>query len=151
MSLRITLADGIATFSPGEMVRGEVAWELPDIASAELRLFWRTEGEGNEDLEVVATVPFDRPQPRDQRAFEVTLPDGPWSFNGLLIHLLWALELVTEPGEHAARVELTMAPGGREIQLQAADDPVEAKAEKMASGCLALFGKELPKDRGNRG
>ena len=76
----------------------------------------------------------------------MTLPEGPWSFNGLLVHLVWGLELVAEPGEHVARVDLTVAPGGREIQLQAAYDPVDAKAEKMASGCLALFGKQLPKD-----
>ncbi len=145
--MRIELDQGIMTFSPGETLRGEASWELPEAQSVELRLFWRTEGHGNQDLEVVETVRFEPPQPRESRSFEIVLPDGPWSFNGILIHLVWGLELVAEPGEHVERVDLMLAPGGREIQLQPAFDPVDAKAEKMASGCLALFGKELPKDR----
>lgn len=146
MSLRIELRDGVATFSPGEALRGEASWQLPEAESVELRLFWRTEGEGDPSLEVVATRVFENPQPRDARSFELALPEGPWSFRGPLIHLVWGLELVAEPGEHVERVDLINAPGGREIQLQEAFDPVEAKAEKIASGCLALFGKKLPKD-----
>ena len=149
MSLRLELRDGVASFSPGETLRGEASWQLPDLPpleSVELRLFWRTAGEGDEDLEVVETVRFERPQPRESRSFELALPDGPWSFQGPLIHLVWGLELVAEPGEHVERVDLILAPGARQIQLQEAFDPVEAKAEKMASGCLALFGKKLPRD-----
>jgi hypothetical protein len=149
--MRIDLEKGIMTFSPGETLRGEASWELEQAGSVELRLFWRTEGQGNQDLVIVETVPFERPQPRESRRIEIVLPDGPWSFNGILIHLVWGLELIAEPGEQVERVDLTLAPGGREIQLQPAFDPVEAKAEKMASGCLRLFGKELPKDRHDTG
>ena len=145
MSLELTLRDGRASFSPGETVEGEARWALPEAPeSVEVRLFWRTEGEGNADLDVVETVAFDGPGSSGRRAFTLRLPAGPWSFQGPLIHLLWAVELVASPGGEAARIDLTLAPGGREIQLQKASDPVEEKAEKVASGCLALFGKKLP-------
>lgn len=145
MSLTIELRQGIAAFSPGESVEGSAGWTLAEPSqSVTLRLFWRTEGTGNEDVEVVESMSFDAPGTVDQRAFSFRLPAGPWSFRGPLIHLLWGLELVAEPDEESARVDLVVAPGGREIELQKATDPVEAKAEKMASGCLALFGKKLP-------
>jgi hypothetical protein len=145
MSLTIELRGGVAAFSPGESVEGDAGWTLAEPPRAvALRLFWRTEGTGNEDVEVVDSLTFDAPAARDKRAFSFRLPAGPWSFRGPLIHLLWGLELVAEPGEETARVDLVVAPGGREIELQKVIDPMEAKAEKMASGCLALFGKKLP-------
>ncbi len=145
MSLEIRLRNDIASYSPGETVEGEASWALPEPPAAmELRLFWRTEGAGNTDLEVVESRPFESPRAADRRPFQFRLPAGPWSFQGPLIHLVWGVELVASPSEDASRVDLTVAPGGREIQLQPAHDPVAAKAEKMASGCLALFGKKLP-------
>jgi len=145
VSLTIELRSGLAAFSPGETVEGSASWTLAQPPrSVALRLFWRTEGTGNEDVEVVESMSFDGPGTVDQRAFSFRLPAGPWSFRGPLIHLLWGLEVVAEPGEESTRVDLVVAPGGREIELQKAFDPVDAKAEKMASGCLALFGKKLP-------
>jgi hypothetical protein len=145
VSLTIELRSGVAAFSPGETVEGSASWTLAQPpGSVTLRLFWRTEGTGNEDVEVVESMSFDGPGPAEQRAFSFRLPAGPWSFRGPLIHLLWGLELVAEPGDESARVDLVVAPGGREIELQRVVDPMEAKAEKMASGCLALFGKKLP-------
>jgi len=151
MSLTIELRSGIAAFSPGETVEGEAGWRLAEAPkSVELRLFWRTEGAGNEDLEVVESLAFEVPQLADRRPFSFRLPAGPWSFRGPLIHLQWGLELVAAPGEESTRTDLTVAPNGREIELQPAHDPVAEKAEKMASGCLALFGKKLP-DRSSLG
>jgi hypothetical protein len=145
MSLAIELRGGIAAFAPGDTIDGEASWTLPGPPeTVELRLFWRTEGAGNADLEVVESLPFASAQASDRRTFQIRLPAGPWSFQGPLIHLVWGLELVALPGEDAARVDLTVAPGGREIQLHPARDPVAEKAEKMASGCLALFGRKLP-------
>lgn len=146
VSLEITLRDGIAAHEPGEKVEGEVSWSLAEAPQAvELRLFWRTEGEGNQDLEVVETLAFDKPQARDRRSFECRLPESPWSFRGPLIHLIWGLELLASPGEAAVHEDLVVAPGGMEIALQEARDPAQEKAEQMASGCLALFGKKLPR------
>jgi hypothetical protein len=115
--LRIELAEGRTTYRPGESVSGEVAWRLDRApASAELRLFWFTQGKGDPDQEIVETVPFASPSAEDRRPFAMRLPSGPWSFSGKLVSLLWALELVVE-GEGASRVEIVVSPTGREVLL----------------------------------
>ena len=53
----------------------------------------------------------------------MTLPAGPYSFSGRLISLIWALELVAEPGNHVARVEITLGPDGQEVVLATGEGP----------------------------
>jgi len=115
--LRIDLAEGRSSYLPGETVAGHAAWRLDRApASAELRLFWHTQGKGDSDQEIVQTVPFAAPQADDRRPFTLRLPPAPWSFSGKLVSLLWSLELVVA-GEGAARVELVVSPTGRELLL----------------------------------
>ncbi len=115
--------DGASAFLPGEMVEGTASWQLDRAAdsgkvdSAELRLFWYTEGKGDQDVGVVSVIPFANPGLQDQRAFRITLPDGPFSFSGKLISLSWALELVIEPGSRASRTVITVSPTRAEILL----------------------------------
>jgi hypothetical protein len=110
--------DGASAFLPGETVEGTASWRLDRVAeTAELRLFWYTEGKGDQDVGVVSVIPFANPGLQDQRAFRVTLPDGPFSFSGKLISLAWALELVIEPGSRAGRTEITVSPTRTEILL----------------------------------
>jgi hypothetical protein len=110
--------DGTTSFRPGETVEGTVRWQLPEPPEAiELRLFWSTEGKGDQDLEVVETIPFDNPGAQDRRTFRVRLPEGPYSFSGKLITLTWALEAVALPGERAGNLRLVVAPTGEEIRL----------------------------------
>ncbi len=116
--LRIDLAEGRTAFRPGETVAGEAAWRLDRApASAELRLFWHTQGKGDPDQEVVEMVRFDAPRAEDRRDFALRLPAGPWSFSGKLVSLLWSLELVVE-GEGATRIEIVLSPTGRELLLR---------------------------------
>lgn len=116
--LKILLRDERKNFRGGETVEGVAGWRLEKPpTSVELRLFWFTRGKGTEDVGVVQTSRFDAPQLEEGRRFSFTLPNEPWSFSGQLVSLIWALELVIEPGEEAARVELVVSPTGREIQL----------------------------------
>ena len=79
MSLALRLRDGLAAFSPGESVEGEASWTLSEPPQGvEVRLFWRTEGEGNPSLEVVQSVAFEGPGQSDRRPFAFRLPAGPW-------------------------------------------------------------------------
>ena len=118
MNMRLGLRDNRATFNPGEMLDGAVLWEGPEKPTlAEVRLLWFTRGKGTEDGEVVETVTFDNPQAGDTRQFTIRLPNAPYSFNGKLIALSWAVELVIEPGDHFQRVTFTMGPGGEEVRL----------------------------------
>jgi hypothetical protein len=116
--IQIETRDGVNAFHPGDDVEGTVRWKLDEPPSSfELRLFWYTQGKGDQDVGVVETLPFEAPAAEDRRPFRFRLPAGPWSFSGKLISLLWALEAVAEPGAQAERLELTVSPTGREIAL----------------------------------
>jgi hypothetical protein len=118
-SIQVETQGGANAFLPGEVVEGMVSWQLDRPADrAELRLFWYTEGKGDQDVQVVETVSFANPEPQDHRGFRVRLPEGPYSFSGKLISLTWALELVVEPGSRAGRLAITVSPTRREILLQ---------------------------------
>ena len=117
--MQIETRDGAAAFIPGEVIEGTASWQLERAAqSVELRLFWYTRGKGDQDVGVAETVSFPAPALQDRRSFRISLPAGPYSFSGKLISLLWALEVVAEPGSRAGRLEITVSPSRREIQLQ---------------------------------
>jgi len=119
--IRIDLDEDRTEFLPGETLAGTVHWSLDEQPEAvSLRLFWYTCGKGDRDVEIVREVPFDVRGPEQRERFEVRLPDGPHSFSGRLISLIWAIETVAEPGPDADRVELVVSPTGRELLLQRA-------------------------------
>lgn len=119
--LKILLREQRTAFRPGEMIEGVAGWRLDkEPRSVELRLFCFTRGKGTEDVLVINNQTFDAPQLEEGRKFSFTLPSQPWSFSGQLVSLIWALELVVEPGSQSTRVEFVLAPDGEEIQLHAA-------------------------------
>jgi hypothetical protein len=116
--LRVELAGGRTACMPGEPLSGRVSWRVEDQpSSAELRLFWYTSGKGTQDVGVVETLSFAAPRPEDQRDFALPLPREPYSFSGKLISLIWALELIVEPGGHVERLEFVLSPTGQEAVL----------------------------------
>ncbi len=120
-SLRIATQQQRKNFRPGEEINGAAGWNLEaKPKSAEVRLFWYTEGKGTRDLEVVATEKLDAPGQNDERPFHFTAPEAPNSFSGKLISVIWAVELVLEPGGQAERVQITISPTGEEILLSGA-------------------------------
>ena len=124
-SLSIQLEPDKTAFRPGDSVAGTGSWQLDDQPKqVELRLLWYTQGKGDEDAGLVETMTFAQPSPADRRPFHFTLPTAPYSFSGSLISLTWALELSTQPGDQCERREITMAPTGQEILLEAL--PIEA-------------------------
>jgi len=116
--LRIELVDGRTGFTAGESLSGRVVWRVEgQPSSAELRLFWYTSGKGTQDVGVVTTMAFAAPRQEDQRDFTLPLPREPYSFSGTLISLVWAIELIVEPGAHVERRELVLSATGREVVL----------------------------------
>ena len=116
--LSISIDGGRTAFSPGETLRGSAFWNLPTAPrSLEVRLFWFTRGKGTMDVRMIERVAIENPTQQGHRAFQFRLPVEPPSFSGNLISLIWALELVAEPGDRSQRTELVVAPGGQEIQL----------------------------------
>ena len=118
--ISIETEGGRLAFSPGEELRGRVEWELERAAKRiEVRLFWYTRGKGTTDVQVVKIDRVDAPTQRGHHDFRFVLPDEPFSFSGRLISLVWALEAIAEPGERTTRLDLVVAPGGKEIVLPA--------------------------------
>ena len=116
--LALELADGKTKYRPGEAVEGVAFWELDEPPrSVEVRLFWRTQGKGTVDVEVVQSLPEPSRGPRDRRPFRFVLPPGPYSVSGTLVSIVWGVELVTEPSGESASAEITVSPTGEEIRL----------------------------------
>jgi hypothetical protein len=116
--LQLKISDGRSAFSPGETITGTAAWQLDaPPEKAELNLIWSTRGKGTQDIEIVITIPFPNPQTSDHRPFTIKLPSAPYTFSGHLISLVWTLELGINPGDHCEALELTIAPGGKEVLL----------------------------------
>jgi len=93
--LRIETLEHRTHFAPGEAIEGVAGWEVdkPPAGGATLRLFWRTEGKGTQDMGLGEEVTFDAPGAVDARTFRLTAPRGPWSHDGKLVAIVWALEL----------------------------------------------------------
>ena len=116
--LEVSIGSGRIVFSPGEEVEATAVWRLDDVPrSLELRLFWFTEGKGDRDSEIAARAAIE-PAASGHQTCRLRIPElGPCSFSGRLISLLWAVELVAEPGDHAGRAGLVVSSLGREILL----------------------------------
>lgn len=116
--LSILIDNGRTNFSPRERIAGSVSWNLDhDVPSLQLRLFWFTRGKGTQDVSLINQIQIDVNARSGRQSFEFVLPDGPYSFSGRLISLIWGLELVTPKAKQSQRVEFVLAPGGKEIEL----------------------------------
>lgn len=127
----VEIDEGRHVFAPGDELSGAARWHLPeDPGSVEVRLCWRTEGRGDGDHDVVAREHFEAPGRQDWRPFTFRLPDGPYSFSGSLISLIWGLELVAEPFGTVGRSEFVVSPTGAELRLPAleTEDETTGKA-----------------------
>jgi len=118
--ITIELEQNQTAFQPGDVVAGTAHWQIdPPPKQVECRLIWYTQGKGDQDAGLVEVLAFEQPSPVDHRTFRFTLPNGPYSFSGTLISLTWALELIMSPGDLCERKDITVAPAGHEILLQA--------------------------------
>jgi hypothetical protein len=106
------------------VVEGRAWWQL-DRPPTEVvvRLFWYTQGKGTQDVGVVEELPWSAPGQQDHRTFQFRLPEGPFSFSGKLISLVWAVEVVAQPGDVAGRCEITVSPTGEEIRVGSPEVP----------------------------
>ena len=116
--LEIDLAGTRRVFAPGDEIRGETTWRLDSAPeSLELRLFWYTEGKGDQDVAIAAREVVTSPGREGNREFELAVPAGPLTFSGKLISLVWALELVALPSGPTERVEIVVSTTGYEIRI----------------------------------
>jgi hypothetical protein len=119
--LRLKMEGARTSFHPGELLAGVADWQLDGPPrpgeSVKLRLVWYTEGRGTTDAAVIETVDFKNPGEEDSRAFRLQLPEAPYSFEGTLITLTWALEAVIAE-KTLGRMEITVSPTGEPVRLK---------------------------------
>jgi hypothetical protein len=116
--LAIFLPENRAAFRPREVLAVTLMWAFDDVPQRiDVRLFWRTQGKGTEDVNVVRQVPVSSTTAAGEQVINLPLPDEPWSFSGKLISLSWGAEVVVMPGGQNARCEFVLGPNGQEILL----------------------------------
>ena len=115
--LRIEIDGDRRAFKTGDTLAGRVSWDVSRATSAELRLFWFTRGKGTEDVGLVDSLAFADPRAADERQFRFTLPREPYSFSGTLLSIVWALELIVEPGSAVERREFVLSPTEQEVVI----------------------------------
>lgn len=106
-----------AAFRPGEMIEGVVGWELDDSPKwVEVRLFWHTQGKGTVDVVIAESQRFENPSPVDAQVFSFTAPDGPFSYQGTLIEVMWSIEVVAHRVKETAVIDLTLSATGESVR-----------------------------------
>lgn len=110
-------------FHPEGMIRGEFLWTL-DRAPERLvlTLGWWTEGRGTKDSKLETELEWRNVDAAGNQRFEIQLPKTPYSFNGHLITLKWALEVRALPGDISRTVDFVMAPGDGPVRLPLIED-----------------------------
>ena len=146
-SLDIEIENGRTAFSPGEEIRGRVKWQFQEAPEKlELSLFWRTQGKGTQDTGIVKTITFEPAGMSGEKDFTFTAPEGPYSFSGKLISIIWGLELV-EPGKGKdyVRREIVIAPGGSEVVCT--ESITDSDSDLGGKWFRSLFGGFRPRQR----
>jgi hypothetical protein len=117
-TIRVGLRENRTHFSPGDVIAGAADWACDEAPKkGEIRLGWTTAGKGTTDAHTVATQKLKNLKATDLRTFQFKAPEEPYSFSGQLVSLVWAIELVMQPGNQMERCEIVIAPKGREVLL----------------------------------
>ncbi|MEP4077865.1 hypothetical protein [Haloferula sp.] len=85
-----------------------------------------TRGRGTEEVGVVSAVPG-RLEADGTAEFSIQLPGTPWSFNGQLISVSWAVELVDDQGEPCGMESFVLSPDGNVPSLGEVSAPKSKK------------------------
>jgi hypothetical protein len=118
--LRIDLFNEKGAYLPGEKVKGKLEWDFDFVPERILlQLLWKTERKGTEDSETVGTETVVNLTAHGSKEFLFELPEGPYSFSGRLISLIWYVKASLEPESEEHRVEIIVSPSRQEIILPA--------------------------------
>lgn len=118
-TLRIELKQDSAHFLPRQLIEGTAGWALSEAPKKmAIRLFWYTSGKGDRDIGIADQLEFEAPPADFLTDFQFKAPNHPCSFDGKLISIQWAVELVAEPSGNTDRIELTIGPEGHAITPQ---------------------------------
>lgn len=114
------------SIKPGGRLTGNAEWSInQQPKSVRANLLWFTRGKGTTDAAIVETVELPVAA-AGEASFGFDLPMHPLSFDGVLVSLCWAVELIVAPGDESVRVEFNLGQGSEPIRLVAvADSPIK--------------------------
>jgi len=97
------------------MIQGRVLWDRRELQPemVEVRLFWHTAGAGGKDQGAPIQEQFPVGAGLGELAFSMMAPNGPYSFSGKLLSIVWTIEVVV--ATQSVREMLVIGPGGREV------------------------------------
>tara|TARA_R110001592_G_scaffold99251_2_gene282927 strand:+ start:1273 stop:1641 length:369 start_codon:yes stop_codon:yes gene_type:complete len=122
MNISLQLNQDPTGLVPGQVIDGVAEWDLEDAPKrAALRLFWYTDGRGTQDVGVVEELALPTTHRNGKGTFRFTIPTLPYSFQGQLITLKWAIELVFNKGKQVERLDLIVSPWVEQVKLQKVD------------------------------
>ncbi|MCC5844161.1 MAG: hypothetical protein JJU05_07920 [Verrucomicrobia bacterium] len=132
-TLTLTFHQNLTRYFPGEPLRGAVNWNLEkEEKHLTVQLLWHTSGESVTNRSIVETLTWESPGRQGERAFEFTLPEAPHSFQGHLITLHWAVEVIARKNKLSEQLEFTLSPTGEPIQIPKIDpDPSESPSRSF--------------------
>ncbi len=115
------------TYHPGDIIEGKVRYDAYDVDRVEeiiIKLLWYTTGKGVSDTYVIDEFRASRTDQSGEITFSFELPDAPWSFEGQLIQLHWAIEVIILPENHSCTFSFVMSPDGEKRNLLSIVDRV---------------------------
>ena len=98
--IKISLGDERLTYRPGDVMIGQYmidAVEDDKIVAVESSVIWLTDGKGEGDIGVHffdrQKGPFDPAKLRQPKKFSTVLPASPFSYDGTMIRVRWAVRI----------------------------------------------------------
>ncbi|MCH2178708.1 MAG: hypothetical protein MK106_07880 [Mariniblastus sp.] len=98
--IKISLGDERLTYRPGDVMIGQYMIDPVDddkIVAVESSVIWLTDGKGEGDMGVHffdrQKGPFDVAKLRQLKRFSTVLPASPFSYNGTMIRVRWAVRI----------------------------------------------------------
>lgn len=116
---------------PGDTLRGTVTWSIAHPPrKLEVRLFWYNGDAGSGEATTIASQPLGEAQ-EGNAAFVFGLPELPWSIEGQVVKVSWAVELVEKKSGSLAIADFTMSPDGGVVMLGKVENPLSGKGSLL--------------------
>lgn len=102
----------------GSTISGVVKWQsIEQSEPLELRLSWHTEGRGTMDRKIIYQQALPIVTHLQSHRFSIKAPEGPYSFTGRLIELIWTISCVSKKGKVLDSTQLYLSRDGRAVEL----------------------------------
>lgn len=102
--------------APSSALTVEVRWAQPaPPGRITARFTWRTEGKGDSDTGEGTSASVAAPTASGHAELRIVAPDGPLTFHGRLLSVLWTLELTG--GGETLELPVVVAPDGTPRKL----------------------------------